>query len=129
MKAHVDTTPTITLSPWFRRNATALIAVALIAVATLGAGLARALYTSASSLPAAPAISVESSTPLDQHERHPAAFASVSTPLDQHERHPASFVTSADTSIYAPLDQHERHPLFSTGRPTPSERDMWWAER
>jgi len=107
MKIHVNTTPAIAPSPWFRRNA-ALIAAALIAVALIGAGLARELYSNPSAPAVAPAMSLGPYMPLDQHERHPAISVDPYALLDLHERHPASQVHSA-----APLDQHERHPAIS----------------
>ena len=94
MKIHVNTTPAIAPSLWFRRNA-ALIAAALITVALIGAGLARELYSNPSAPAVAPATSLDPYAPLDLHERHPASQVHSAAPLDQHERHPAISVEAA----------------------------------
>lgn len=73
-----------------------LVIVAAIAVALM-------LRSPSGTSPAARTIpaAVDSSTLLDQHERHPAGFTNVYAPLDQHERHPA-----ATTERDMPLKKH-----------------------
>jgi hypothetical protein len=70
MKIYMITSPTISVAAWLRRYATALIVVALVALATLGVGIAQALY-----ITAAPRTSVAEpgqtmNMTLDQHEQH-----------------------------------------------------------
>jgi hypothetical protein len=90
--------------------------VAILAMAAIGAGLARELYFNLPSRLSAPARSVGVPAQLDLHERHPELFAprtSAPAPLDLHERHmPAAPITRA------PLDLHERHSTTSVGTPT-----------
>jgi hypothetical protein len=70
MKIYVATPPTIAIAVWLRRYATALIVVALVTLATLGVGVAQALYSNA----APQAIVAEAGgkiyVALDQHDRH-----------------------------------------------------------
>ncbi len=47
MKIYVATPPTISVAAWLRRYATALNVVALVVLATLGVGVAQALYPNA----------------------------------------------------------------------------------
>jgi hypothetical protein len=73
MKIYVATPPTIPVAAWLRRHATALIVVALVALAMLGVGVAQALYSNAAPRTIIPGTSVKTSMLLDQHERHPTA--------------------------------------------------------
>ena len=73
MKIYVTTPPTISVAAWFRRYATALIAVALVALATLGVGVAQALYSNAAPRIIVSATSLKANVTLDQHERHATA--------------------------------------------------------
>ena len=61
MKIYVAASPTFPVMIWLRRYATELIVVALVVLATLGVGVAQALYSNA-----APQATVV----LGQHERH-----------------------------------------------------------
>ncbi|HJZ50450.1 MAG TPA: hypothetical protein VKE41_24935 [Roseiflexaceae bacterium] len=74
MKIQVTTPPTIYAAPWLRRYATALIVVALVALATLGAGVAQMLYTNGEPRMSAPSARVTADVVLDQHERHSTSF-------------------------------------------------------
>ena len=47
MKVYVTTPPTIPVARWLRRNATALIVIGLVALTTLGVGIAQMLYEAA----------------------------------------------------------------------------------
>lgn len=70
MKIYVITPPTIPAATWLRRYATVLIATMLVVLATLGVGVAQALYPKAVSRMRALEPSVNVSTILDQHDRH-----------------------------------------------------------
>lgn len=70
MKIYVTTPPTIPVAAWFRRYATALIVITLVALVTLGVGIAQALYVGSASHASASNPSMTMSTILDQHERH-----------------------------------------------------------
>jgi hypothetical protein len=71
MKIYVVSPPTIFVAAWLRRYATALIVIALVVLATLGVGLAQALYASAAAHTIASENSLKVVTVQDQHERHP----------------------------------------------------------
>ena len=73
MKIYVTTPPTITVAAWLRRNATTLIVIALVGLATLGVGVAQALYSNAVSRMSVSRTSVNANAMLDQHERHTTA--------------------------------------------------------
>ena len=47
MKIYVTTPPTTCVTAWLRRYATVLIVIALVVLATLGVGVAQALYSNA----------------------------------------------------------------------------------
>jgi hypothetical protein len=70
MKSDANIRPAISIEAWIRHHTTALIAVGLVALATLGTGVAQALYSNALH----PSIVSETSSTitmaLDQHERH-----------------------------------------------------------
>jgi hypothetical protein len=66
MKIYVATPPTISVVAWLRHYATALIVIALIALATLGAGVAQALYPNAAPRAIVSATSVKTTVALDQ---------------------------------------------------------------
>ena len=73
MKVYVTTPPTISVGAWLRRHATALAMVVLVALATLGVGVAQALYSNTA--PQANVVEAVATTnvALDQHERHTTA--------------------------------------------------------
>ena len=73
MKIYVTTPPTITVATWLRRYATALIVVALVVLATLGVGVAQALYSNAAPRTSVLGASMKTNVTLDQHERHATA--------------------------------------------------------
>ena len=76
MKIQVTAPPMIYVAPWLRRYTTALIVIALVALATLGTGVAQMLYN------AAPRASISRSTTsstLDQHERHAGQLIPIET--------------------------------------------------
>jgi hypothetical protein len=73
MKIYVTTPPTISVAAWLRRYATALIVVALIVLATLGVGVAQALYSNSAPRTIVSGISAKTNVALDQHERHTIA--------------------------------------------------------
>jgi hypothetical protein len=73
MKIYVTTPPTITVAAWLRRYATALIVIALVGLATLGVGVAQALYLNTVSRMSVSGTSVHANVMLDQHERHTTA--------------------------------------------------------
>jgi hypothetical protein len=68
MKNYVIASPTISVANWLRHYATALIVVALVTLATLGVGVAQALYSNAA--PHAIVAGAGVNGALDQHERH-----------------------------------------------------------
>ena len=70
MKIYLVTQPTISVAAWLRRNATALIVIALVALATLGAGVAQALYSTAAPRAIVAGASLRTNAALDQHDRH-----------------------------------------------------------
>jgi hypothetical protein len=70
MKIYVATPPTISVAAWLRRYATELIVVALVVLATLGAGVAQALYSNAAPRTSVSETSVRTNVAADQHERH-----------------------------------------------------------
>jgi hypothetical protein len=70
MKMYVITPPAISVTAWLRRYATALIVVALVALATFGAGVAQALYSNAALQTRVSEPSLTTNVTLDQHERH-----------------------------------------------------------
>jgi hypothetical protein len=70
MKIYVANSPALSVVTWLRRHATALIVVALVALATLGAGVAQALYSNSAPRTLAVGSSARMSVALDQHERH-----------------------------------------------------------
>jgi hypothetical protein len=70
MKIYVTTPPTISVTAWLRRYVTTLIVVALVALATFGAGVAQALYTNVAPQTSVSEPSVTTNVTLDQHERH-----------------------------------------------------------
>jgi hypothetical protein len=61
MKIYVAASPTFPAITWLRHYATELMVVALVVLATLGVGVAQALYSNTP--PRATVV-------LDQHERH-----------------------------------------------------------
>ena len=73
MKIYVTTPPTISVAAWLRRYATVLIVVALVVLATLGVGVAQALYSNAAPRTIVSATSMKANVTLDQHERHTTA--------------------------------------------------------
>ncbi len=73
MKIYVITPPIIPVAAWLRRNATALSVVALVTLATLGAGVAQALYSKAVQRTILSEVRVKTNVVLDQHERHTIA--------------------------------------------------------
>ena len=73
MKIYVATRPTIPVAAWLRRYATALIVVALVALATLGVGVAQALYSKATPRTTISQTSGKVTVVLDQHERNAIA--------------------------------------------------------
>jgi hypothetical protein len=73
MKIYVTTPPTISVATWLRRHATALIVVALVVLATLGVGVAQALYSNAAPRTIISGASMKANVTLDQHERHAIA--------------------------------------------------------
>lgn len=81
MKIQVTAPPMIYVASWLRRYTTALIVIALVVLATLGAGVAQMLYNAA---PRASILESRSTTgsALDQHERHAGQFISIETPRD-----------------------------------------------
>jgi hypothetical protein len=68
MKIYVTTPPTISVAAWLRRYTTALIVVALVALATLGVGIAQALYSQPQARVAN--VGVLTNMALDQYERY-----------------------------------------------------------
>jgi hypothetical protein len=70
MKIYMTTPPTISVAAWLQRYATALIVVALVVLATLGAGVAQALYSNAAPRTIISGTSMKTNVALDQHERH-----------------------------------------------------------
>ena len=70
MKIYVATPPSISVAAWLGRHATALIVIALVALATLGVGVAQALYSNAAPRMLVLGSSVKTNVALDQHERH-----------------------------------------------------------
>jgi hypothetical protein len=72
MKIYVTAPSTIPVAAWLGRYATALIAIALVTLVTLGVGVAQSLYSTASRTSALEP-SMHVSTTLDQHERHTLA--------------------------------------------------------
>lgn len=80
MRIQVTTPPMIYVAPWLRRYATALIVIALVALATLGAGVAQLLYSNAASQASGLGISTSTGAALDQHERHGALFIQFERP-------------------------------------------------
>jgi hypothetical protein len=108
-------TPTIARTIGVRRLyssiaiGSALLIVAAIAVVLLLRSPSGA-NPAARSIPAA----VNSSAPLDQHERHPATSVDIYGPLDQHERHPDLFAPKAEhAALPDALDRY----LASRNRP------------
>jgi hypothetical protein len=73
MKLYVTTSPVIARVAWLRRYSTALIVVALVALATLGVGVAQALYSNAAPHATVVEAGVTTHVALDQHERHTSA--------------------------------------------------------
>ena len=73
MKIYVTTPPTISVAAWLRRYATALVVVALVALATLGVGVAQALYSNTAPQAIVAEAGVIAHVALDQHERHTTA--------------------------------------------------------
>jgi hypothetical protein len=73
MKIYVTTPPTISVAAWFRRYATALIVIALVALATLATGVAQILYSTSKPGINVSETSVSMNVKLDQHERHAIA--------------------------------------------------------
>ena len=73
MKIYVTSPPTISVATWLRRYATALIVVALVVLATLGVGIAQALYSNAAPRTIVLGTSLKMNMTLDQHERHATA--------------------------------------------------------
>jgi hypothetical protein len=73
MKIYVTTPPTTSVAAWLRRYATALIVVALVALATLGVGVAQALYYNAAPRTIVVEASAKTNVALDQHERRATA--------------------------------------------------------
>jgi hypothetical protein len=73
MKVYVTTPPVISVAAWLRRYATELIVIAMVALATLGTGVAQVLYSNAKASTTASDFSLTVNAALDQHERHVAA--------------------------------------------------------
>jgi hypothetical protein len=73
MKIYVTTPPTISVAVWLRRYTTALVVVALVALATLGVGVAQALYSNTAPQAIVAEAGATANVALDQHERHTTA--------------------------------------------------------
>ena len=73
MKIYVTTPPTISVGSWLRRYATALAMVVLVALATLGVGVAQALYSNTAPQAIVAEAVATTTVALDQHERHTTA--------------------------------------------------------
>jgi hypothetical protein len=82
MKIPVTAPPPIYAAPWLRRYATELIAIALVALATLGAGIAEMLYTSAAPRASVMDVVLRTNAMLDQHERRGARFGRLAAPQE-----------------------------------------------
>jgi hypothetical protein len=116
-------TPTIaryTNAAWLRRG------IAIVGTLLIVAAIATVLMLRSPSgtSPAARTIpaAVDSSTPLDQHERHATALTDRSTPLDQHERHPERLVSRAENAALdqlAALKQAQAEARDTTYAPAP----------
>ena len=70
MKIHVATLPAIPVVAWLRRYATELIVLVLVLLATFGAGVAQALYSTAAPQTMVSQSRMTAKVALDQHERH-----------------------------------------------------------
>jgi len=70
MKSNADIRSAISIETWLRHHATILIAVGLVALATLGTGVAQALYSNAMHPSIISETSATMTVVLDQHERH-----------------------------------------------------------
>jgi len=70
MKSNADIRSAISIEAWLRHHATVLIAVGLVALATLGTGVAQALYSNAMHPSIISETSATMTVVLDQHERH-----------------------------------------------------------
>lgn len=70
MKIYVTTPPAIPVAAWLRRYTTELIVITLVVLATLGVGVAQALYCNAAPQATVAAASLKMNVALDQHERH-----------------------------------------------------------
>lgn len=73
MKIYVAASLTIAIVGWLRRYTTALIVVAMVALATLGVGVAQALYPNPTPHSIFSEATLKINVVLDQHERHTTA--------------------------------------------------------
>ena len=71
MKIYAAALPAIFCVDWLRRHAAALTVVALVALATLGVGVAQVLYSNAAPHAVFSEAILKANVVLDQHERHP----------------------------------------------------------
>lgn len=70
MKTYLVVPAVIAAKPWLRRNATALIVIALVGFTTLGVGIAQVLYSTQALEASASESRVHIAVMLDQSERH-----------------------------------------------------------
>ena len=75
MRISIITPPMIYTARWLREYATALIAIGLVALATLGVGIAQTLYSNVAPHAIISGAGATAPTALDQHERHGFTFA------------------------------------------------------
>ena len=72
MRIYAAAPSTMPVATWIRRYATMLIIIGLVSLATIGAGVARALYEQNARPATHSAASLNMNAMLDQHDRHPA---------------------------------------------------------